>query len=1017
MGAPLIDNRDLALLEKEMKALAPFYTPEWKAADQADAGVALLKIFGLMLEGVIKRLNQAPDKQFIAFLNMLGTRLQPARSARLPLTFFLSSGAVEPVVVPAGTQAAADRPGGGGQLAFEVEKTMLVTPARMVTIFSCVPGSDQFFEHTPVLASGNPITLFTGTGLQEHALYLGHMDLFNLPGAADIKVVFDPDDLAGKLEGEQWEYWGEAAAPGHPKTAAAGWQRLDVGSAGGGEITLKKNPGEIRDDHKVNGAPNRWIRCKLSKLNIGDVKDHDLKELRVSVSPPSKEGIAPDMAFYNDIQLDLSQPFYPLGARPPLNAAFYLASREAFSKKGAAVTINVTLHIPDGDRPDKPKASADAVLAWEYWDGAGWKALGISEEDAGKQPGADMQTGRDKQTGAGRVSLLTANGRISFACPDDMAQAAVAGQQNYWIRARLVNGDYGQMKYDPNTSKPIPDYHPPVISRLTMEYQPEPAACQACWAFNNGEYAAYPGSGKPHPFVPLDDEHQALYLGFDRPPVKGPISIMLSPDEQWRPAPRLLWQYWSSEGSWKKLDVQDNTSGFTLNGTIEFVGPKDLALLSRFGKKLCWIRAVDSRDHFGATIDRVSLDTPRILGIYPNTTWALQAATVQGEVLGSSDGTAGQSFKLTKYPVISERIWVNELGFLTDPDIKALIESGGQVQEVKDTAGATTAYWVCWEPVDDLPLAAAGRSYEMDRATGAVLFGDGVHGAIPPAGSDNIRADYQAGGGSVGNVAAQAVSALKTSLAFIDHVSNPIAGAGGCDTEQVSLAVERGPQVIRHRNYAVTAEDYERLALQASRGIARAKCLPNFDLQARQEQNGCVAVILVSAGDEAQPTLSAGLKQQVQQYLSERASNVVTAPRRLQVDGPAYVEVSVTATLFTARIDLAPAIEREALQQLAAFLHPLTGGPDGRGWEFGWLPGQSDFYRLLEGVDGVDHVEGLVFQAWEQDGATSAGGAAGATGATGVDKPVDSMAPYALICSGKHTIDGKLAVEGAVDGD
>jgi hypothetical protein len=40
-------------------------------------------------------------------------------------------------------------------------------------------------------------------------------------------------------------------------------------------------------------------------------------------------------------------------------------------------------------------------------------------------------------------------------------------------------------------------------------------------------------------------------------------------------------------------------------------------------------------------------------------------------------------------------------------------------------------------------------------------------------------------------------------------------------------------------------------------------------------------------------------------------------------------------------------------------LHPLTGGPDGSGWDFGRRPQRSDLFALLESIGGVDHVHHL----------------------------------------------------------
>ena len=52
-----------------------------------------------------------------------------------------------------------------------------------------------------------------------------------------------------------------------------------------------------------------------------------------------------------------------------------------------------------------------------------------------------------------------------------------------------------------------------------------------------------------------------------------------------------------------------------------------------------------------------------------------------------------------------------------------------------------------------LRLAAAGsRVYVLDTVTGIVRFGDGVHGARPPAGA-RVRVHYRHGAGTAGNVA------------------------------------------------------------------------------------------------------------------------------------------------------------------------------------------------------------------------------------------------------------------------
>jgi hypothetical protein len=64
--------------------------------------------------------------------------------------------------------------------------------------------------------------------------------------------------------------------------------------------------------------------------------------------------------------------------------------------------------------------------------------------------------------------------------------------------------------------------------------------------------------------------------------------------------------------------------------------------------------------------------------------------------------------------------------------------------------------------------------------------------------------------------------------------------------------------------------------------------------------------------------------------------------------------------------DIVPARERasvrviaECERRLQAFLHPVSGGRDGRGWEFGQRPHASDFYPVVGEVEGVDDIRSL----------------------------------------------------------
>ena len=38
-------------------------------------------------------------------------------------------------------------------------------------------------------------------------------------------------------------------------------------------------------------------------------------------------------------------------------------------------------------------------------------------------------------------------------------------------------------------------------------------------------------------------------------------------------------------------------------------------------------------------------------------------------------------------------------------------------------------------------------------------------------------------------------------------------------------------------------------------------------------------------------------------------------------------------------------------------LHPITGGPDGKGWAFGMPLVKNDIFNILEKIDGIYYIE------------------------------------------------------------
>lgn len=585
-------------------------------------------------------------------------------------------------------------------------------------------------------------------------------------------------------------------------------------------------------------------------------------------------------------------------------------------------------------------------LSWEYWNGAGWVTLRVT--DTTKQ--------------------LLFPGEIKFTVPANLSKTEVAGQDNYWVRARIVGGDYGREMYklDPtNKLQSTKDsIRPPLIKVLGITYSfSQDLAPQACLTFNNLSYLDQTAANKTldkyfSPFEPLHDTRRAVYFGFDQTFTGGPVRLYAVAKELSTSAgtmPKFSWTVAVENNQWKTVPVDDDTSAFTKPELITWTIPSKPQKQESFGETLYWVRATLEEGSWN--------ESPVLTGLFPNTTMARQARTLRNEILGSSDGTASQAFRFAQPPVLDgQEIRVREV--LTDEERERLLAGAGTdaILEIKDAAGVVRERWVLWQEVNEFfGSNATSRHYRLDHASGELLFGDGVYGKIPPAGGDNVRAFayQQTKGGAAGNVQAGEITSLVSSVAGVDSVINPVAAGGGSERTTAEQMLEFGPAQISNRGRAVTPEDFEWLAKEASREVRKARCVPNRNDQGRSEP-GWVSIFIVPDSTESEPRPSLELRRAVTRYLAQRADLNLVAQDHIWVGPPNYVAVGVEVTVFARTIDDTGQAERNARAKLDQFLHPLTGGRDGTGWEFGRDLAVSDIYQQLEAIEEVDHLGRVV---------------------------------------------------------
>jgi hypothetical protein len=485
--SPLVDDRDFDNVLFQLRELAKSYlNNQWIygtnindthkdiISNKDDPGIALSKSFALMYMNIIKRLNKLPERNFIEFLNMLGFDLSAPVASKVPVTFKIVDGAKDDVFVPSGTKVGTDSNDKHDELIFETDENMLVTRTNIAEIYTINKAFDNIHSYIEKLNEKQDFKLFSNNdngeeeeNVQQHIFYLGHADIFNLKDiAVKIKLTLhikegNLDDLIKFLTDNKkvvWEYNWKYDKNGKEIKDFADLHTLvankDVDKKG--TIILNSENKIKIEKSKVNDIESYWIRCRvIQSKNIKNVlKDIDnlpkIDKIKVNVELDSDNKSTidndtnPDMLFYKDVPLKIStdnqnkednpidkenkEPIYPFGKQPFTYDIFYIASNNCFSKKNAIITLQFINLNPNfkGDATENQEIKKP-IISWEYWNGKCWNALDI----------INTKSKEDKE------DKITS---FEFECPADIEKNSVNGNENYWIRIRIVSGDYGKVK-------------------------------------------------------------------------------------------------------------------------------------------------------------------------------------------------------------------------------------------------------------------------------------------------------------------------------------------------------------------------------------------------------------------------------------------------------------------------------------------------------------------------------------------------------------------------------------------
>ena len=505
------------------------------------------------------------------------------------------------------------------------------------------------------------------------------------------------------------------------------------------------------------------------------------------------------------------------------------------------------------------------------------------------------------------------------------------------------------------------------------------------------EIGVMDGVAHPHgpdriPYAQPPAVGDALYLGFERSIARLLVQVSLEASMARgagvRPEdPPLRWEASQSDGAWSEVDVlTDLTGGFNYgSGTVELQMPSTSGIEPIAGRRLHWLRCRIAETTRVGDQPAAYQHTPEIYRITAAPIGALLAAehsTAEfGELLGTSTGEPGETFTTRFAPVL-------EL-------------APGETLEVQTPGGE----WEAWEEVDSFADSDPDdRHFTIDLVRGLIRLGPEVHeplaglvrhGSTATKGGALRMSRYRHGGGQIGNVSPGSLSTLRSAIPGVASVTNPGPARGGVDSQSVRSARAQAALEIRTRHRAVTAQDYEFLATDASPRVARAVRVPAGEpgvtlgiLPRIDPANRRLTI------DELTP--DRGLLEVVARYLDAR--KVVGCPVRL---APVrFRGVSVVVNLEATPRAETEQIEHRVRDALHTYLNPLIGGA-GLGWPCGRPLHQGELYAVVQAVAGVEAVK--ILRLYEVNLGTG----------ERASKPAARqivLAPDELIASGDHIV-------------
>ncbi|MDX3524623.1 putative baseplate assembly protein [Streptomyces scabiei] len=258
LPSPNLDDRRFQQFVDDAKRYIQQRAPEWTDHNVSDPGVTLVETVAHMADQIVYRLNRVPEKNHLAFLDLVGITLFPPSAARTDVTFWLSAPQEEPVPLPVGTEVATLRTEREEAVVFATERELSVVPCALRHLVTQRPG-EPVADRTADLAEGKDLLCFAESPRP------GDCMLFGLTAAVPhCAVVLELDSVVDGVGVDPrqpplvWEAWTED-----------GWIACEVDRDGTGGLN---RPGEVvlhmpggHTLSRTGGQEAGWLRCRVTE--------------------------------------------------------------------------------------------------------------------------------------------------------------------------------------------------------------------------------------------------------------------------------------------------------------------------------------------------------------------------------------------------------------------------------------------------------------------------------------------------------------------------------------------------------------------------------------------------------------------------------------------------------------------------------------------------------------------------------------------------------------------------------